>query len=135
MESILNGLMPGSTIPETPVIDITGDNSMNEGKDEIPKNHECQGVDDPKRGGKTNNRTIKKLDAESKDATIKVESGGAFIMPHSNKELLNGVWKTNLSHQMLSVENEILKKLAALVTKPRLAMAMQKIVEKNCQKT
>ena len=43
----------------------------NNENNEDSKSHESQGIDDPKRGGKTSNKTRKKLDAESIDATIK----------------------------------------------------------------
>ena len=88
-DDILNDLMPGSIITEISKVNITENSSKNEENDEIPESHECQGVDDPKRGGKTSNKTRKKLDAESENATLKDDSDEALKMPHTNEELLD----------------------------------------------
>ena len=96
-DGILNDVMSESILPEISEVNLTEDNSMNEGKDEMPESHECQGVDDPKRGGKTSNKTRKKLDAESENIPLKDGSEEAFRMPNTNEELLDEKRKLSCS--------------------------------------
>ena len=81
--------MPERIIPEISEVNMTENSSNDDEYDEISKNLESQGVDEPKRGGKTSNKTRKKLDAEFENATLKDDTGEAFTMPNTNKELLD----------------------------------------------
>ena len=67
---------------------MTEDYSKVKGKDEASENCERQEADDPRRGGKTNNKARRNLDTETVDSTIKDDSDEAFEMHQTYKGLL-----------------------------------------------
>ena len=88
-DGILNDLMPGDTIPEATEISMTEDYSKAKGKDEASESYECQEADDPRRGGKTNNKAIRNLDTKSVDSANKDESDEACEMHQTYRESLD----------------------------------------------
>ena len=64
-DDILDYLMPKRVVPEKSKVNITGNSCNINESNEGSRNHESQGVDDPKQGSKTSNRAKRKLDIES----------------------------------------------------------------------
>ena len=87
-DDILDYLMPKRFVPEKSEVNITENSSNNNESNEGSRNHESQGVDDPKQGGKTSNTAKRELDIESETETNISITWNGHISP-SKADVIN----------------------------------------------